>query len=81
MDFVGNFAGMGGLNEASGDPSEHGSIEIGVCCKGGGDSVGGQRDNWGQKGTIGLGKDVGDNWDNLCGFQDLEAEWWVGPKS
>jgi len=40
LDFVDEFAVLGGFNKASGDASEHGGIEIGVCYKGGGDSVG-----------------------------------------
>jgi len=38
---------LGGFNEASGNSLEHGSIEVGVCSKGGDDGVGEERYNWG----------------------------------
>ena len=37
----------GSLDEALGDALEHGGIEVGVFGKGGGDSVGGERYDWG----------------------------------
>jgi len=47
LDSVDEFMVFGGLNEALGDASEHGGVKVGVCGKGGGNSVGGERYNWG----------------------------------
>jgi len=42
---------LGGFNEALGNASEHGSIEVRVGSEGRGDGVGGERYNWGQRGV------------------------------
>jgi hypothetical protein len=52
LDFVGKFVGAGGFNEALGDSLEHNSIEFRVCVKGGGDSIGEQRDNCRRRRTV-----------------------------
>ena len=51
MNPVDILAVLGGFNEASGDASEHGSIKVGICGEGGGEGVGGERYNWGQRGA------------------------------
>jgi len=45
------FAVFGSFNEALGGASEHGGIEVRICGEDGGDGVGGERYNWGQRGT------------------------------
>jgi hypothetical protein len=50
LDSVDEVVVLDGFNEASGDASKHGGIEVGVCSKGRGNGVGGERYNWGQKG-------------------------------
>jgi len=52
LDSVGKFAGAGGFDKAPGNSLEHGSIKVRICCEGGGNSVGGQRDNCGHRGTV-----------------------------
>ena len=47
LDFVDVFVVFGGFDKALGDASEHGGVKVGVCGKGGGNSVGGERYNWG----------------------------------
>ena len=51
LDLVDVFVVFGGFNEALGDASEHGGIEVRIGSKGRGDGVGGERYNWGQRGT------------------------------
>ena len=50
MDSVDEVVVFGGFDEASGNALEHGSVKVGVCSKGGGEGVGGERYNWGQRG-------------------------------
>ena len=51
MDPIDVLVVFGSFNEALGNASEHGGIEVGIGSKGGGNSVRGERYNWGRRGT------------------------------